>query len=41
MAPPLLDRVIRRCLAKDPDDRGQTARDLGAELALVKDPEAD
>ena len=29
-----LDRVIRRCLAKDPDDRWQTARDLKEALAL-------
>ena len=30
--PPLLDRTIRRCLAKAPDDRWQTAADLAAEL---------
>jgi serine/threonine protein kinase len=29
---PPLDRVIRRCLAKDPDDRFQSARDLKAAL---------
>lgn len=28
MAPPALDRIIRTCLAKDPDDRWQSARDL-------------
>jgi hypothetical protein len=32
LSPPLLDRVVQRCLAKLPDDRWQTARDLGAEL---------
>ena len=34
IAPPL-DRVIKRCLAKDPDDRFQTARDLKYNLALA------
>jgi eukaryotic-like serine/threonine-protein kinase len=33
--PPPLDRVIARCLAKDPDDRWQTARDLRSELAWI------
>jgi serine/threonine protein kinase len=32
MTPPALDHVIRRSLAKDPDDRWQTARDLELEL---------
>jgi Tol biopolymer transport system component/predicted Ser/Thr protein kinase len=32
MTPPALDRAVRRCLAKDPDERWQTARDLAAEL---------
>ncbi len=35
MAPPLLDRVVRRCLAKDPEERWQTARDLAAELMFI------
>ena len=35
-----LDRVIRRCLAKDPDDRFQTARDLQYNLTLAMEPEA-
>jgi hypothetical protein len=35
LAPPLLDRVVRRCLAKDPEERWQTARDLGAELGFI------
>ena len=32
LAPPALDRVVRGCLAKDPDDRWQDARDLKVEL---------
>src|SRR6202030_1164604 len=32
LTPPSLDHVIRRCLAKDPDERWQTARDLALEL---------
>ena len=34
-APASLDRVILRCLAKDPDGRWQTARDLAAELRWI------
>jgi len=33
VAPAALDRVLDRCLAKHPDDRWQTARDLKAALA--------
>jgi Tol biopolymer transport system component len=33
--PASLDRVIRRCLEKDPDDRWQTARDLMRELEWI------
>jgi hypothetical protein len=33
--PPALERLIHRCLAKDPDDRWQTARDLAAELRWI------
>jgi serine/threonine protein kinase len=32
VAPAAVDRVLQRCLAKDPDDRWQTVRDLKAEL---------
>jgi Tol biopolymer transport system component len=35
MTPPALDRAIRRCLAKDPEDRWQTARDLALELKWI------
>jgi len=37
VAPVSLDRLIRRCLAKDPDQRWQTARDLIHELDWVKE----
>ena len=39
-APPPLDRVIRTCLAKDPDDRYQTARDLLRDLKWSTSPDA-
>ena len=35
MAPASLDRLVRKCLAKTPDDRWQTARDLKDELGWV------
>jgi serine/threonine-protein kinase len=34
-APPALDRVLKTCLAKDPDDRWQTVRDLKRELEWI------
>jgi serine/threonine protein kinase/Tol biopolymer transport system component len=34
-APPALERVITRCLAKDPDERWQSAYDLKAELQWI------
>ncbi len=37
--PPALDRVIEGCLAKDPDDRFQTARDLRRELEWAAAPQ--
>ena len=39
MTPRALDQVIRRCLAKDPEDRWQNARDVALELADVARPE--
>ena len=33
--PAALERLILRCLAKDPDERWQTARDLAAELRWI------
>ena len=35
MTPPALDRVVKKCLAKDADDRWQTARDLWHELKWI------
>ncbi|HYL85789.1 MAG TPA: protein kinase [Candidatus Angelobacter sp.] len=35
MTPPALDHAIRRCLAKDREERWQTARDLGLEVKWV------
>jgi serine/threonine-protein kinase len=37
LATPTLDRIVRRCLAKDPEARWQTARDLRAELQWTAD----
>ena len=37
MAPPALDRVIRTCLAKDPDDRFQNAHDVMLQLEWIRD----
>jgi eukaryotic-like serine/threonine-protein kinase len=35
MAPPALDRVVKVCLAKDPEDRWQSARDVASELKWI------
>ena len=35
MVPPALDRVVRICLAKDPEDRWQSAHDIAAELKWI------
>jgi Tol biopolymer transport system component len=35
MTPPALDRIVRTCLAKDPDERWQSARDVKSELAWI------
>jgi len=35
LTPRSLDHVVRRCLAKDPDDRWQSARDLALELKSI------
>ncbi len=36
-APPALDRVIKQCLSKDPDERWQNARDLLHQLRWVSE----
>jgi eukaryotic-like serine/threonine-protein kinase len=35
LAPSTLDRLVKKCLTKDPDDRWQTARDLRDELQWI------
>jgi serine/threonine protein kinase len=35
MTPPVLDQAVKRCLAKDPDNRWQSAGDLGWELKRI------
>src|SRR5206468_2132009 len=35
LSPPALERVVRTCLAKDPDDRWQSARDLAREIRWI------
>ena len=37
LVPASLDRIVRRCLAKDRDERWQTARDLKSELQWVRE----
>src|SRR4029453_8728704 len=38
VAPPSLDRLLQRCLAKDPEERWQSARDIKAALDLIAQP---
>ena len=35
LTPPALDRVVRTCLAKDPEERWQSAHDLKSELSWI------
>jgi len=37
MSPPALDRVVRGCLAKDPEDRLQSAHDIASELKWISE----
>jgi eukaryotic-like serine/threonine-protein kinase len=41
LTPASLDRIVQKCLAKNPDDRWQTARDLKSELVWVRDGPED
>jgi Tol biopolymer transport system component/predicted Ser/Thr protein kinase len=41
VAPPALDRVLKRCLEKDPENRWQSIRDLKTELEWVAQGAAD
>ena len=37
MTPPALDRVVRTCLEKDPEDRWQTAHDVALQLKWIEE----
>ncbi len=37
LTPPLLDRVVRKCLAKNPDARWDSAHDIADELRWIRD----
>ncbi|MFN0150166.1 MAG: protein kinase domain-containing protein [bacterium] len=41
LAPPALDRLVARCLAKDPDDRWQSVADVASELRWLANAGAD
>jgi len=40
LTPPAVDRIVRTCLAKHPDDRFQTARDLLRQLTWARDDDS-
>src|SRR5204863_6393829 len=40
LASPALDRIVKTCLEKDPDDRWQSARDLLRELTWARTADA-
>jgi len=37
MVPPTLDRIVKKCLAKDPEERWQSARDVAGELKWISE----
>jgi Tol biopolymer transport system component len=37
MSPPTLDRIVKTCLAKDPEERWQSAGDVGKELRWISE----
>jgi Tol biopolymer transport system component len=40
LAPPSLDRIVKTCLSKDPEDRWQTARDVALQLQGLREQPA-
>jgi serine/threonine protein kinase/Tol biopolymer transport system component len=40
LTPPALERVVRQCLEKDPDERWQSARDIASELGWISATDA-
>jgi serine/threonine protein kinase len=38
MTPPVLDHLVGKCLAKDPEDRWQSAHDVASELKWMAEP---
>ncbi len=40
LTPPALDRIVRKCLAKDPEERWQSAHDLMSELKWISETPA-
>jgi len=40
LTPPALDHVVAKCLAKDPDERWQSAHDIAEELKWLRDSSA-
>src|SRR5258706_3037255 len=41
LTPPALDRVVATCMAKDPDERWQSAHDIGKELKWIREAGSD
>jgi serine/threonine protein kinase len=41
LTPPALERVVRKCLAKHPDDRWDTAHDVADELRWIRETSGD
>src|SRR5260370_26419060 len=37
LTPPMLERVVKTCLAKDPDARWQSAQDLRVQLQWIRE----
>ena len=37
LTPPVLDQIVKTCLAKDPDDRWRSAGDVGRQMAWIGD----